>query len=71
MFREECGNQTMVGIGDSWNDVPLLSAVHVPLLVKRPGGFWEDIRVKGLRRIDAIGPLGWTRAMEKLVAGEF
>jgi mannosyl-3-phosphoglycerate phosphatase len=71
MFRAERDNLITVGIGDSWNDGPLLSAVHIPVLVQRAPGQWQNIGIKGVKRVDQVGPRGWTRAVSKLLAGDF
>ena len=68
MFCRERGRKVVtVGIGDSWNDAPLLAAVDVPLLVQRPEGAWASLSVDGIRKIPGIGPKGWTQAMQMLV----
>ncbi|MGA1237058.1 MAG: HAD-IIB family hydrolase [Limisphaerales bacterium] len=67
VYRARDAGLVTVGIGDSWNDVPMLRAVDRPYLVQRPGGRWEDIEVAGLEKIPAIGPSGWTLAMQGLL----
>jgi mannosyl-3-phosphoglycerate phosphatase len=60
-----------MGLGDSVNDVPLLEAVDVPVLVKRADGMHNgDIPVKNIIRVDGIGPRGWKEAIEKIVMVE-
>ncbi len=71
MFRREQDDVVTVGIGDSWNDAPMLAAVDIPLLVQRPGNEWAPLAVPGLRRIESVGPDGWTRAMQQLVTSGF
>jgi mannosyl-3-phosphoglycerate phosphatase len=70
LYRKEFEIIITVGIGDSWNDAPLLSVVNIPIQVQRPGGKWERIGIRGIRRVEGVGPVGWTRAIEKLLAGE-
>jgi mannosyl-3-phosphoglycerate phosphatase len=50
------------GIGDFLNDVDLLEAVEVPMLVARPGGGWAEIDVPDLVRLPGVGPEGWVEA---------
>lgn len=69
MFRRERGQVITVGIGDSWNDAPLLAVMDIPLLVQRPGGAWASLPVEGIRQVKGIGPKGWTQAMQMLVGG--
>ncbi|MBE0541395.1 MAG: HAD-IIB family hydrolase [Verrucomicrobia bacterium] len=67
MYRREWGETVTVGIGDSWNDAPLLSVTDLALQVQQPGGTWARLAVKGIRRIKGVGPKGWTLAMSQLV----
>jgi mannosyl-3-phosphoglycerate phosphatase len=71
MFRRERGQVTTVGIGDSWNDAPLLAVMDIPLLVQRPGGTWASLPVNGIHRINGVGPKGWSQAMQTLVGSGF
>jgi mannosyl-3-phosphoglycerate phosphatase len=48
-----------VGIGDSFNDIPLFLSVDIPVLVQQPDGTWAPIPMEGLHRIKGIGPAGW------------
>ncbi len=59
-----------MGFGDSPNDIPLLKAVDVPILVARPNGRYDAetwAAVPRLRRAGGIGPEGWNRALTKLL----
>ena len=68
LFKRKLGKIKTIGIGDSFNDVPLLAEVDIPVLVQRPGGYWEKIELPSLYRVDGIGPEGWVKAVEELVA---
>jgi mannosyl-3-phosphoglycerate phosphatase len=70
-FRRERGAVVTVGIGDSWNDQPLLGVTDISLLVQRPERNWVSLPLDGIHKINAVGPTGWTLAMQQLVAGEF
>lgn len=70
MFRRERGEIVTVGIGDSWNDAPLLSVTDLALQVQQPGGDWADLPVNGVRRINGVGPKGWTLAMSQLLEAQ-
>ena len=60
-----------IGVGDSINDLPLLEAVDVPVLVKRADGMHPgDIPGKNIIRVDGIGPRGWNEAIENIVMVE-
>ena len=69
LFAKENRNLITVGIGDSANDLLLLSVVYIPILVQRPGGACEKIHLNGVKKIEGVGPVGWTRAMEMLLSG--
>jgi mannosyl-3-phosphoglycerate phosphatase len=67
LFRQKFGRFKTIGIGDSANDLPMLSVVDIPVLVQKPGGDWEKIDVPNLRHAEGIGPEGWARAIEELI----
>jgi mannosyl-3-phosphoglycerate phosphatase len=56
------------GIGDYHNDVDMLAAVDVPMLVQRPGGEWADLDLGGLIRLRGIGPEGWVLGAHRVLA---
>jgi mannosyl-3-phosphoglycerate phosphatase len=70
MYRRKYGDIQIYGLGDSHNDAPMLAAVDLPFLVEKQSGDWEQIDIPKLGRIEGIGPVGWTRAVEKLLSGE-
>jgi mannosyl-3-phosphoglycerate phosphatase len=69
LYRRQYGSILTIGIGDGYNDLPMLGAVDRPILVKRPdGGYDPDVALDGLVRADGIGPAGWNAAIFPLVA---
>jgi mannosyl-3-phosphoglycerate phosphatase len=69
--RARGGSVCAVGLGDSPNDIPMLRAVDVPILVARPGGRYDRetlAAVPRARRAGGIGPEGWNRAVLRLLA---
>jgi mannosyl-3-phosphoglycerate phosphatase len=75
-FRRAAPGQAVrtVGIGDSPNDIPLLRAVDMPVLVARPGGRYDRETLSSVpraRRAGAIGPAGWNRAVLGLLEGKW
>ncbi len=66
LFRRKLGPIETIGIGDSLNDVPMLAKVDIPVLVKKPGNYWEEIELPNLYRIDSVGPQGWVKAVAEL-----
>ena len=73
-FRRAGGKDVLtVGLGDSPNDIPLLRAVDLPVLVARPGGRYDRETleaVPGIRRAGGIGPEGWNRAVWKFLTSQ-
>jgi mannosyl-3-phosphoglycerate phosphatase len=64
---ERYPGSSTVGIGDAWNDVPLLGAVDVPIVL--PSADVERIRavVPTARVASALGPAGWNAALLDLL----
>lgn len=68
LYAQKNRNVTTVGIGDSGNDLPLLSVVDIPILVQRPDKRWQPLSMPGVKRVEGVGPEGWTRAVEMLLS---
>lgn len=66
LFERKLGQIKTIGIGDSLNDVAMLSEVDFPVLVQKPGNCWEEIDLQNLYRVSGVGPQGWIRAIEEL-----
>jgi mannosyl-3-phosphoglycerate phosphatase len=66
MYRQS-GEWTTVGLGNSYNDEPMLRKVDIPVLVRNPDGSWADVTFKGLHRASEIGPKGWSESIRKFV----
>jgi mannosyl-3-phosphoglycerate phosphatase len=69
LFRKKYARITTIGIGDSFNDLPMLRAVDIPVLVAKPDGSHEYIAEKkvSVRKEPGIGPVGWKTVMEDLI----
>ncbi len=52
-----------LGLGDSENDLPMLTAVDEGVLVERNGGGFLEPRPPGIRAVSGRGPEGWCRAV--------
>lgn len=61
LYRRDFSDVLLIGLGDSHNDLPLLNAVQVPVLVQKKPGLWEEVDVPGLIRVDGVGPDGWSQ----------
>jgi len=66
LFRRKFGRIKTVAIGDSPNDLPMLSEVEIPVLVQQPGGVWEEMDLPNLYRVKGVGPEGWAKAIEEI-----
>ena len=62
LFKKQYGLVVTIGIGDSENDIAMLTQVSKPYVVKRPNGSYVSnlfFHAKG------IGPLGWKHIIEQ------
>jgi len=68
-YREQTGGEkiTTLGIGDSENDIPLLEAVSIPALVRKPDGGYIETGLSPFVS-DGIGPAGFTEIIVKYFA---
>jgi len=69
LYRKMWGEIKTIGLGDSLNDLPMLSAVDIPILVQKRDYSWENVNLPRLRKIQGIGPEGWARAIERIFGG--
>ncbi|NOY39379.1 MAG: HAD hydrolase family protein, partial [Nitrospirae bacterium] len=68
LYRKEFGNIRTIAIGDSPNDIPMLEAVDIPVVVQKPGGIYDSrIVVPDIVRADGIGPDGWRKVIMELI----
>lgn len=68
-YESKHGKLVTIGLGDGFNDLPLLAAVDHPVLIrKEDGSFDPRVDVPGLIRAKGIGPEGWNRAVLELLS---
>ena len=67
LFKKKLGDIKTIGLGDSANDLPMLTAVDIPVLVQKSGGTWDDLQLAEGRLVEGIGPAGWRKAIEELI----
>lgn len=71
LYQRERGEMDSIGLGDGFNDLPLLQSVEHPVLIRREdGGFAPDIAINGLVKTRLCGPAGWNEAVLELLAQE-
>lgn len=68
LYRES-NDIITIGIGNSFNDEPMLRAVDIPALVKNPDGKWANLDIKNIYKAKGIGPKGWVEVIKKFVLG--
>jgi mannosyl-3-phosphoglycerate phosphatase len=68
LLEKKFGSIKSIGIGDGFNDLPMLTEVDVPVLVKRGNGSWLRTDLHNVLRSDGIGPRGWVLAVKELVS---
>lgn len=68
LYENAYGKIKTVGLGNSFNDLPLLQEVDYPVLVKNEDGDYEErISLPNLIKADGIGPKGWNKAVMGLI----
>ena len=68
LYRNEFGDIRTIAVGDSPNDIPMLEAVDIPVIVQKPGGIYDSrIVIPKLVRAEGVGPDGWRKVIMKLV----
>ena len=68
IYLNELGQATTVGLGDSLNDLPMLTEVDIPVLVQKPGGrYEEEISLTNLVHADGPGPYGWNAEILNII----
>jgi mannosyl-3-phosphoglycerate phosphatase len=68
LFKRSDPDAVSVGIGSTFNDLPLLKVVDIPILVRADDGA-DDRRIclPRLGYAEGVGPEGWNSAITKLV----
>ncbi|MDD4873482.1 MAG: bifunctional mannosyl-3-phosphoglycerate synthase/mannosyl-3 phosphoglycerate phosphatase [Dehalococcoidales bacterium] len=68
LYKMNYGNVMSFGIGNNINDLPLLSQVNYRMLVQGADKRWQKLNISGLCRVKGVGPEGWSKAIEMVVA---
>jgi|Deesub1362B_J571_1020462.scaffolds.fasta_scaffold00082_25 mannosyl-3-phosphoglycerate phosphatase len=69
LYKKHLGDVLTVALGDSPNDLEMLQAVEVPVVVKRPDGTIDETlaSLKDAIFTEYSGPAGWNRTLRKLL----
>jgi mannosyl-3-phosphoglycerate synthase len=68
LYKMNYGNLTSFGIGNNINDLPLLSQTDFRMLVQGSDRRWSRMNISDVYKVRGIGPDGWGKAIEMLVA---
>ena len=69
-YERAHGDVKTIGLGDSFNDLPLLQSVDYAVLVQKEDGSYEErIALPRLIKARGIGPAGWNEAVMALIRG--
>ncbi len=69
-YERKHGMINTIGLGDAFNDLPLLTEVDHPVLVQKEDGSYDpDVRIARLIKAQGIGPAGWNKAIMRLLGG--
>jgi hydroxypyruvate reductase len=69
LYEKQGGAVETIGLGDSLNDLPLLRAVDVPVLVMHDDGSHDArIDIEGMVKTRLPGPAGWNESVLRLLA---
>ena len=69
-YERARGDVKTIGLGDSFNDLPLLKSVDYPVLVQKEDGSYEErIALPRLIKARGIGPAGWNETVMALIQG--
>lgn len=70
LYEQEYGEIFSIGLGDGFNDLPMLQAVDCPVLVRHEDGSFDSrIAMAGLVKTYSQGPLGWNETVLQLLSG--
>lgn len=70
LYQRQYGTVSSIGLGDSLNDLPMLTAVDQPVLVRHEDGSYDRrIEIPYLMKTQSPGPAGWNETVLQLLTG--
>ncbi|MDP2683356.1 MAG: HAD-IIB family hydrolase [Deltaproteobacteria bacterium] len=70
-YEKAYGRIKTIGLGDRFNDLPLLKQVDYPVLVQDEDGSYDArVNMPNLIRADGIGPEGWNKEVIKVIEAD-
>lgn len=71
LYERQYGTVESIGLGDGFNDLPMLQAVDRPVLVRHgDGSFDARIDIPGLEKTQLPGPAGWNETLLRWLSDE-
>ncbi|MBI5100403.1 MAG: HAD-IIB family hydrolase [Nitrospirae bacterium] len=68
LFEREMGEFRTIGLGDGFNDLPMLKKVDLPVLIPKEDGDYDPrVKLPNLIKAEGIGPDGWNKAIMELL----
>lgn len=68
LYRQQSGDLTMIALGDSHNDLPMLEVADYPILIKKHDGSYDSsITLDNLILSRSSGPSGWCESLLELL----
>ncbi len=69
LYEQDRGAVATIGLGDGYNDLPMLQSVDQAVLVRHEdGNFDARVDIAALMKTQSPGPLGWNEALLQLLA---
>lgn len=64
LYKQKYKNIVTVGLGNNFNDFPMLKVVDKAFLIKNKRGYDKDlVKIKNIEKMNLIAPKGWNKAI--------
>lgn len=68
IYRKQFEALKSIALGDSLNDLPMLAAVDIPILLPKADGRYDSsVKLQGLKFAKDTGPSGWCEAVLQIL----
>lgn len=70
LFRRKWPDVKTIGLGDSLNDLPMILAVDIGIMVQKPDGSYDPAaNDERIRKAKGVGPAGWNLELMNILCG--